>query len=104
MKLVELEKVCFACPSAWEGKTDKGEEFYARFRWGKFRAELNGVTFYEKDLGDGYDGLMETDEMIELLGLEVDQDLIDKNMTDWDQISKNIEEFVRWHEELENNK
>jgi len=105
VKLVELEKVSWACPSAWKGKTDKCEEFYARFRWGKLSAKINNITFYENLIDEeGYNGFMETDEMVKLLELEVEQELIDKNMTDWVQISKNVDSFIEWYEKLENKK
>lgn len=104
IKLIELNKTCVACPTMWEGKTDKGERFFARFRWGILRAELNNKTFYEEQIGDEYDGVMETDELVNILKLDVDQVLIDKNITDWDKAWDNFEKFVKeLHEIKEQN-
>jgi hypothetical protein len=35
-----------ACPFQVEGVTDKGEEVYARYRWGNLRVEVAGEVVY----------------------------------------------------------
>lgn len=35
-----------ACPFQVEGVTDKGEEVYARYRWGNLRVEVNREIVY----------------------------------------------------------
>lgn len=74
MKIVKIEKVCQACPSAWEGKLEDGRNFYCRYRWGSFSIriseEVNGeenLEIFRESIGDEYDGVMNDSEMYELL-------------------------------------
>lgn len=32
MKVIKLERVVLACPTAWEGVTETGDEIYVRYR------------------------------------------------------------------------
>lgn len=45
--LVELKQTCGGCPSQWEGVTSEGETFYARYRWGNWRIDIDGGTVAE---------------------------------------------------------
>lgn len=35
IKVVEIRRTCFACPSQWEGWTEDGRPVYIRYRWGR---------------------------------------------------------------------
>ena len=61
---------CSACPSQWDIYTDDGEYIYARYRWGRLTLTLNPwrentEELYRKDIGDNFDGVMETTELVE---------------------------------------
>ena len=63
-----LQKTCGACPAQWEGVTVKGQEFYARFRFGYFRADIDNETIFGASVGqEGFGGTMETKRMCKLL-------------------------------------
>lgn len=64
--LTDLEITCGACPSQWEGETVEGKSFYARYRWGFLRVDINGETVFSINYGDDNCGVMDTDEMCEL--------------------------------------
>lgn len=72
--LVELTQTCSACPSQWEGRLDDGRWLYARYRGGYLRVGLGkdldqAVRAYgeeallERHEGDGFDGIMDTEEL-----------------------------------------
>lgn len=67
--LKTLTQTCCACPSQWSGTTIDGKEVYVRYRWGHLRVDLNDVPVFSKDVGDDYDGSMDTDEMLEHTGM-----------------------------------
>lgn len=64
IKVRNLNQTCFAFPSQWEGETTEGENFYARYRWGWFYAEIDGKLIYEWESGDDFDGVMPEEEMM----------------------------------------
>lgn len=68
--LRSLKMTCWACPSQWEGEFKDGRHFYGRYRFGGLTGEINGQRFYSGDIGDGLDGLMNTTDMLEHMGLE----------------------------------
>lgn len=96
IKLVSLEKTCIGCPSQWVGETDDGKNFYARYRWGNLRARLDGVAFYDNQISHEHDGLMDTDQMVELLEIDLEQKLIDKNLINWKEAIANMQKFIDW--------
>ena len=74
MKISSIEKVCEACPSAWEGKIKDGRNFYCRYRYGTFSIrisqEVDGnedLEIFREDVGDEYDGVMSESDMYELM-------------------------------------
>ena len=73
----ELTQTCEACPSQWEGRTFDGRHVYIRYRWGKLcmgigdtpdkaveSAMTDGVC---KIIGDEYDGMLSTGDMMRAL-------------------------------------
>lgn len=95
IKLIELEKKCSGCPSTWEGKTEDGKNFYARYRYGKLTAELNNEIFFQKQLKGEYDGIMDTDVMVNILDLDVSEELINKNLIDWNKAKDNVRKLSK---------
>jgi hypothetical protein len=79
--LRELCRTTIACPSQWEGVTDGGRAFYARYRSGRLSwgtgstpreaviCSMNAgyVTVSPNDL----DGYMETEDMLRIVGTEL---------------------------------
>lgn len=70
VKITEIRRTCFACPSQWEGKTESGY-VYIRFRWGSLSVRtgstikdaIAGPTIFEWHDDDEYSGFMEYDEL-----------------------------------------
>lgn len=68
-------QTCIACPAQWEFKTDDGEHVYIRYRGGAFAARIGpdrdsavgGELLVFGDIGDSFDGYMETEQMEDLL-------------------------------------
>jgi hypothetical protein len=73
VKITEIRRTCFACPSQWEGKTESGY-VYIRFRWGgltvrsgsTIKDAIAGPTIFEWHDTDSFGGFMEYDELREL--------------------------------------
>ncbi len=77
MTVYNLIRTSTFCPSQWEGKTEEGDVLYIRFRHGVLTMGVGN------DLSDAIDnsiikyrdnnnnGIMTTDEMLEILDLEV---------------------------------
>lgn len=69
---------CIACPSQWEGQLEDGEYVYIRYRYGSLSFG-SGDTFeeavhnseYVKSIGDGMDGVLSTEDMLNELNLEL---------------------------------
>ena len=84
MRLTELHMTCESHPSQWEGATDDGQAFYARYRHGELcwgfgstvdEAILDAMLGDPKRaIRDGRDGWMDTATMLALTGLEVADD------------------------------
>ena len=70
IKLKELYRTCYACPSQWEGLTEDDKYFYARYRHGYFYAEVEGERIFETSYGEELDGLMSDSRMFKLLDIE----------------------------------
>jgi hypothetical protein len=70
IKVTEIRRTCFACPSQWEGTADCGS-VYVRFRHGHLDVRLSptfenapaGDTIFEWDDGGDLGGFMEYDEL-----------------------------------------
>jgi hypothetical protein len=65
-KVASLTKTCDACPAQWEGRTDKGEDVYIRYRWGSLRVDVSGATVLLLNSGDAFAGWMEFEELQQL--------------------------------------
>jgi len=65
-RVVQLKRTCTACPSQWEGLTDKENDVYIRYRWGRFSVDIdnNEIFCYHSD--EPLDGFMSTEDMMEL--------------------------------------
>lgn len=70
VKVTEIRRTCFACPSQWEGKTASGY-VYIKFRWGKLSVRSGATVqdavaapaIFEWHDADDYNGLMDYDEL-----------------------------------------
>jgi len=70
VKITEIARTCFACPSQWEGKAESGY-VYIRFRHGHLDVRFGstvedavaGKTIFEWHDDDESNGLMEYDEL-----------------------------------------
>lgn len=58
----KLTQTCSACPSQWEGDTDKNEPVYIRFRWGYLSVEIGNESFGWQ-ISDGLDGILSFEEL-----------------------------------------
>lgn len=77
-RLRTLRITCSACPTQWEGSTEDGKQFYARYRWGRLTwgfgndidaavdASLDNMGI---DLSSDLDGELSTREMLKNVGL-----------------------------------
>lgn len=74
--VTSLEQTCFACPSQWEGATEDNRQIYVRYRWGHLSvsvsepyddsqyAAVQGARVYDGNLGDGFDGCIDLEEVV----------------------------------------
>lgn len=73
VKISEIRRTCFACPSQWGGKTESGY-VYIKFRWGSLtirsgstiKDAIAAPTIFEWHDTDDYAGFMEYDELKKL--------------------------------------
>jgi hypothetical protein len=73
VKITEIRRTCFACPSQWEGKAESGY-VYIKFRWGSLTVRsgstvedpIAGPSIFEWHDADGFGGFMEYDELREI--------------------------------------
>jgi hypothetical protein len=82
--IVKIIKTCDACPTQWEGTTDKGEYVYIRYRCAHLRAGMGKTesemwkrqkadgtwdvyNMFQEKVGEGFDGWMEYEKMKEHL-------------------------------------
>lgn len=79
MKLIELYRTCWACPSQWEGTTADGQRVYIRFRGGELshgfggtigEAVENSWDIPSIQAGDDFDGFMPCSLMLSMTGFE----------------------------------
>ena len=71
----DVRQTCGISPSQWEGQTVEGVSLYIRYRWGRLtvHSPFDEQTFMDEpllsiQLGDEYDGEMDTREMREHTG------------------------------------
>jgi hypothetical protein len=78
MRLLDLRRTCESCPSQWEARTEDGEFFYARYRFGRLTygtgrsCESAVEASLQSDglrLGEALDGDMSTAQMLSTLEL-----------------------------------
>jgi hypothetical protein len=70
VKITEIRKTCFACPSQWEGRTESGY-VHIRFRWGTLPVRagstiedaIAGPTIFEWHDDDEHGGIIEYAEL-----------------------------------------
>ena len=53
--VAKVQEAGGACPFQLYGQTDKGEEVYARYRWGHLRVEVNKEVVFTKQVGEDQD-------------------------------------------------
>ena len=78
MKKAILRQTCEACPSQWEGYTDKHEPVYIRFRWGYLFVKIDDKEIFGKKLGGEYDGVLSFEQLKK--ELEGKLDIIEERM------------------------
>lgn len=79
IKVAEIARTCYACPSQWDGKTSSGKAVYIRYRWGVLAvhvaktddtsefAALDGDCVFCTQIGDNFDGMLEYKDLKEVL-------------------------------------
>ncbi|MDR6218931.1 hypothetical protein [Deinococcus soli (ex Cha et al. 2016)] len=67
LTVTHLDQTVLACPSAWEGHTDTGQDIYIRYRHGGLSVSVQGTQTVWMAHGDRYAGVMSTAEMTSLL-------------------------------------
>ena len=75
-RLRKLTKTCDFCPSQWDGELEDGSPVYIRYRWGYLAVRPHpgspeSERLYGKQVGDDYEGVMSTEEMLKETGLEL---------------------------------
>lgn len=62
IKLKELYRTCYACPSQWEGITEDGSSIYVRYRFGVLNVDIEinheWETIFYENVGESYCGVM----------------------------------------------
>jgi len=78
-RIKNLICTCSGHPSQWEGKTEKNEAVYIRYRWGHLTinlsksggdiedAVLNGKLIHSEQIGDDFDGEMSPTELQKII-------------------------------------
>lgn len=100
-----------ACPYQVEGKTDKGERVYARYRSGYLRVEVNGKVVLAKQVGKDQnddeeierlrksgcseESIQSTEQMLKLMREHQGYVCFDGFM-DMDQLRKATEGEIQW--------
>ena len=76
LKIKQIERTCFACPSQWVGKLEDNRVVCIRYRWGVLKVGIGDdieeaikTTVYELDYGDMHDGVMNLNEVLDLTGM-----------------------------------
>ena len=72
--LDRIVQTCNACPSQWDAWDTEGNYYYIRYRWGFLsvdKGSVRGERVFEAPVGDGLDGCMSTDEMLNVTGMKL---------------------------------
>ena len=67
IRVTQLDKTCYFCPSQWEGVTADGAYVYIRYRCGWLSARVGGEVVAGLQAGHEYDGVMDDAQMARLL-------------------------------------
>lgn len=79
MKIKRIVCTCHASPSLWEAYTEEDEAVYIRYRWGLLEIRVskpgetiadaiyNGKVVFSKQIGDKLDGMIEKEDVLEIL-------------------------------------
>lgn len=118
-KVKSFKQTSSACPSQWDifihdnEYENQKEYIYARYRWGWLSVTLynekhpwgDGKELVEKSIGDGLDGILETEELIKYTKhildwsnynyLIEDEDEDNENDEWWNSLSDNIKTLIR---------
>lgn len=70
-RITKIKQTCWACPSAWEGKTDNDEDVYIKYRYGVLSLTVDDILVEKLFVGDGLDGVMDLDKAIEALSSHI---------------------------------
>ena len=73
-RVKNLTMTCGACPSQWEGWSEDGDFLFVHYRYGILYVEKGGERIFYQEIGDSFDGIMSTDEMLDYTGLELVSD------------------------------
>ena len=57
IKLVELREDCGGCPTSYSGKTESGQYFETRLRWGIMTIKIDNYYIVNEDVSDEFDGI-----------------------------------------------
>ena len=69
IRVIQMERTCFACPSQWEGRTADGRRVYIRYRYGRLNAEVGSEEVFGYRVGGALDGTMSDEAMRDHLAL-----------------------------------
>ena len=72
MRIKNLTQTCGACPSQWEGETENGAYVFIHYRHGYLYMTVDSEMVFSKNISDNPfgDGVMNTEEMLKITGLE----------------------------------
>ena len=73
MRIKNLTQTCGACPSQWEGEREDGAHVFIHYRHGHLYVSVNSILVFSKNISDNpfNDGVMDTEEMLRITGLEM---------------------------------
>ena len=100
MRKAKLIQTCDACPSQWEGYTDKHEPVYIRYRWGYLSVSIGKVNqsieeIYQNEsfgwqIGAGFAGFLSFEELKQKLEGRLNVEEADIDKKDLDKFLKEI--------------
>lgn len=67
INITKLEQTCTACPTQFHGKTDKDEDVYIRFRFGRLSMEIGHYMVFSETISDGLAGVIDIETIKEKL-------------------------------------
>jgi len=66
-KIESIIQTCYAAPTIFDGKTESGETFYIRYRWGQLRLNVNDECIVVLEVGDSLDGVIDQESALKHL-------------------------------------